>query len=149
LVPTWTTATEILKYGVSKSVIRKGDVEGHVFHGNQYQTGTSTVPDDVGHRDFSPQATLDQIGKMNVLSASGGRVNTIHDTSGKPIGVELPVSSGYKVRVYLHDNDTYTVQRCFRDSVKGQEKGIYADQLGDAVYNAGMYQNITFGGHTK
>ena len=134
---------------VGKSVdFTKGDVVGHVFHGNQYKGGTSSVPSDVGHRDFDPNTTLSQIGKMNVLAVSGGKVNTVHDTDGKAIGLELPVSSGYKVRVFLRDDDTYTVQRVHKDSVKGEEKGVFADQVGESVYQAGMYKSNPFGGHS-
>ena len=66
-------------------------------------------------------------------------------------GVELPVSSGYKVRVWLHDNDTYTVQRVLvrgeKETVKGEERDIHAPELGEAAYQAGMYKSNSFGGH--
>lgn len=132
----------------SAEIIQKGDVVGHVFHGNQYVAGTTSIPSDVGHRDFDPKTTLDQIGKMNVLGVSGGKVNTIHDADGKSVGLELPVSSGYKVRVFLRDDDTYTVQRVHRDNVKGEQSGVYADEVGEAVYQAGMYKSNPFGGHS-
>jgi hypothetical protein len=132
----------------SAEIIQKGDVVGHVFHGNQYKGGTSSIPDNVGHRDFDPNTTLSQIGKMNILAVSGGKVHSIHDTDGRAIGVELPVSSGYKVRVFLRDDDTYTVQRVNKDSVKGEETGVFADQVGESVYQAGMYKSNPFGGHT-
>lgn len=132
----------------SAEIVQKGDVVGHVFHGNQYKGGTSSIPDNVGHRDFDPNTTLGQIGRMNILAVSGGKVHSIHDTDGKAIGVELPVSSGYKVRVFLRDDDTYTVQRVHRDSVKGEETGVYADEVGERVYQAGMYKSNPFGGHT-
>jgi len=128
--------------------VQKGDVPGHVFHGNQYVDGTSSIPDNVGHRDFDPNTTLSQIGKMNILAVSGGKVNAIHNIDGAAVGVELPVSSGYKVRVFLRDDDTYTVQRVNKDSVKGEETGVFADQVGESVYQAGMYKSNPFGGHT-
>ena len=131
----------------STEIVQKGDVPGHVFHGNQYVDGTTSIPDNVGHRDFDPNTTLSQIGKMNVLAVSGGKVNSVHDTDGKVVGLELPVSSGYKVRVFLRDDDTYTVQRVHRDSVKGEETGVYADEVGESVYQAGMYKSNPFGGH--
>lgn len=132
----------------STEIVQKGDVPGHVFHGNQYVDGTSSIPDDVGHRDFDPATTIGQIGKMNVLAVSGGKVNAIHNIEGAAVGVELPVSSGYKVRVFLRDDDTYTVQRVNKDTVKGEETGVFADQVGESVYQAGMYKSNPFGGHT-
>jgi len=145
--PEFAQHEEAVALGKSAEIIQKGDVVGHVFHGNQYKGGTSSIPDNVGHRDFDPNTTLSQIGKMNILAVSGGKVHSIHDTDGKAIGVELPVSSGYKVRVFLRDDDTYTVQRVHRDNVKGEETGVFADQVGESVYQAGMYKSNPFGGH--
>jgi len=126
--------------------VSKGDLPGHDFHGNQY----STMPSGHGDRDFDPQQTADHIGKMNILAISGGRVGILRD-GGKPKGVELPVSHGYKVRVFLHNDDTYTVQRVLaragKETVKGEVRGIHADELGEQAYQAGMYKSNPFGGH--
>jgi hypothetical protein len=152
---------ELLKSASNYPVV-KGDVPGHIFHGNQYQEGISvgnkvlpmkTVPMSVGARDFSVNQTLGQIGRMNVLAVSGGKVNGLYGPNGgKAIGVELPVSSGYKVRVYLNDNDTYTVQRVYHtaasEKLLGETTGVHADQVGEDVYQAGMYKSNSFGGHT-
>jgi hypothetical protein len=105
---------------------------------------TAEVPSNVGSRDMDPKVLRDQIGMGNVLSISGGRWSPITGRSGKPVGIELPVSSGYKVRVYLADDDTYTVQRVFRENVKGEQTGVYADQVGEAAYRAGMYRSGNF-----
>ena len=141
---------------------------GHQFEGNQYTGGhayngrtgadkgaISTIPQNVGHRDFDANTTLGQIGRMNVLAVSGGRVHTLFADDkrggGKAIGLELPVGHGYKVRTFLADNDSYTVQRVFsragKDTVKGEETDVYAPEVGEAVYRAGMYVNVPFGGH--
>jgi len=136
------------QYSKSVEVVEKGDVPGHIFHGNQYITGTTSIPDNVGGRDFDAKSTLGQIGQMNILSVSGGKVHSIHDTDGAVVGLELPVSSGYKVRVFLADDDTYTVQRVHRDNVKGEQTGVYADEVGESVYQAGMYKSNPFGGHS-
>jgi hypothetical protein len=147
LAPTWRLAGEILKGGPGS-----GAQPGHAFNGNQYSGGTQGAHFD-GFRSMDPKQTVAQIGKMNILGISGGRVNTLRDSNGEAVGVQLPVSHGYGVNVLLHPNDTYTVQRTFTrsgtTSIKGQEEGVYADQVGDAAYRAGMYQNVEFGGHSK
>lgn len=96
--------------------------------------------------------TLAQIGRMNVLATSGGRVAvTRTDEPGYITALELPVSSGYAVRVTLAADDTYTVERIMRRGVKlwvkGTLTGIYCDELGETVYVAGCYKNRDFGDH--
>jgi hypothetical protein len=134
----------------SSSEITKGDVPGHPFHGNQYTGGNAGAHFD-GFRPINPQETIAQIGKMNILGISGGRVNALKNSHGETVGIQLPVGHGYGVNVLLHPNDTYTVQRTYTRSgtttIKGQEEEVYADQLGDAAYRAGMYVNVPFGGH--
>lgn len=109
---------------------------------------SSTMPANTGSRDFSVEQVKQQIGMMNILSVSGGRVGTL-TASNRVVGVELPVSSGYRVRVFLANDDTYTVQRVMSragtDKVKGERSGIYAFDLGETVYEAGMYKNVAFG----
>lgn len=109
---------------------------------------SSTMPANTGSRDFSVEQVKRQIGTMNILSVSGGRVGTL-TASNRVVGVELPVSSGYSVRVFLANDDTYTVQRVMSragtDKVKGERSGIYAFDLGETVYEAGMYKNVAFG----
>lgn len=93
-------------------------------------------------------AMLEQIPKMTILAISGGRVRFI------PAGIALPVSNGYSVEAtYDEGPDTYTVRRVFTRSgrrwVKGEESGIYCDQLGEACYRAGMFRNVDFGGDIR
>ena len=110
---------------------------------------TAAQPSNVGGRDCDPVVIRDQIGMMNVLAISGGRWSGIQGGNGKPVGIELPVAYGYKVRVYLADDDTYTVQRVHRDNVKGEIEGVYADMVGEMAYQASCFQNVSFGGHVK
>jgi len=131
-------------------VVEKGDVQGHPFHGNQWTSGESGKIFD-NYRPCDINQTISQIGKMNILGISGGRVNPLRNTAGEPVGVHLPVGKGYGVNVLLHPNDTYTVQRVTTRAgvvkIKGQEDGIYAEDLGDTAYRAGMYVNVPFGDH--
>jgi len=136
---------------IAKSVVvEKGDTPGHEFHGNQWTSGESGKIFD-NYRPCDINQTISQIGKMNILGISGGRVNPLRNTAGEPVGIHLPVGKGYGVNVLLHPNDTYTVQRVTTRSgvvkIKGQEDGIYAEDLGDTAYRAGMYVNVPFGDH--
>jgi hypothetical protein len=80
-----------------------------------------------------------QIGRMNVMAISGGRVID----SGH--GVILPVSSGYKVTVDLAGNDTYTVRRImFRGMkawIKGERANVYCEEVGQAAYYASCFRS--------
>jgi uncharacterized protein YgiB involved in biofilm formation len=102
------------------------------------------MPDNVGGYDFSHEVALRQIGTRNVLAISGGRVLLIGDENQTTVGMALPVSQGYQVHVYIANDDTYTVQRIFRGKVKGERSGVYADDLGEAAWNASCYQNVEF-----
>lgn len=95
---------------------------------------------------------LRQIGSMNVMAISGGRVEMIHDNvtysdgtnADEPIGVRLPVAAGYRVDVVLdRASDTYTVNRVFvrggKEYPKGTMSGVYAEQVGDIAYAASIY----------
>lgn len=89
------------------------------------------------------QTTLAQIGKMNVLAISGGRVRAEGDT------LVLPVSNGYRVEVDLDEgSDTYTVRRVFvrgaKRFVKGERTGVYCDELGEAAYQAHAFRSYEF-----
>jgi len=80
-----------------------------------------------------------QIGFMNVLAISGGRVTALPD------GIELPVGSGYRVRVRLTPADDYTVERVFIRSgevfSKGIEDMVYCDEVGETAYRASCFRN--------
>lgn len=150
-------------FAVEKGGPGSGAQAGHEFEGNQWGTGGGktasiggkggtpvTIPSDCGARDFVPEQTLAQIGRMNVLAASGGVVNKITTPGGKNVvGLELPDSSGgHSVRVYLGNNDTYTVQRVDpTGTVTGQQSDIYSDEVGEAVYQASSWMSNPFGGH--
>lgn len=94
-------------------------------------------------RECDAQEVKAQIGFMNLMAISGGRVGI------SKTGVELPVSSGYRVYVNLDWNDTYTVQRVLvRKGVatlKGVVEGVYCDQIGEVAYQASCYKNVAFG----
>lgn len=85
------------------------------------------------------QEIIRQIGKMNILAISGGRVTAIED------GIELPISNGYKVRVILTPSDTYRVERVFVRAGKVTPKGhcddVYCDEIGEVAYYASCYRN--------
>lgn len=90
--------------------------------------------------------TVAQIGQMNVLAISGGRVEPI------PGGVRLPVSQGYAVEVFLDCvSDTYEVRRTRtingERQVLGEVKGVYFDSVGEMAYQASCFVNVAFGGH--
>lgn len=105
-------------------------------------------------RSFSEDTLLDQIGRMNVMAISGGRVG-VWKPKGECVEVELPVSSGYLVRITLAWDDTYTVERILRRRPKGQTAkvskvlgrmtGVYCDQVGEVAYRASCYKNVQFG----
>lgn len=80
-----------------------------------------------------------QVGRINILSISGGRVKPVEN------GIELPVSNGYHVRIELSPMDDYTVSRIFRRAgkewVKGSREGVYFDEVGEVAYHAGMFRS--------
>jgi hypothetical protein len=90
-------------------------------------------------RDFYRSEIVRQIGNMRILMISGGRV-VAHEN-----GIELPVSNGYRVRVELAADDTYTVSRIFKrggkEWVKGKRTDVYFDEVGEAAYYAGMFRS--------
>lgn len=105
-------------------------------------------------RPFDEDELLKQIGKMNVFAISGGRVG-VWKPEGECVEVELPVSSGYWVRITLAWDDTYTVERVLKRRPKGQSSkeikvlgrmtGVYCDQVGEIAYQASCYKNVEFG----
>lgn len=81
-----------------------------------------------------------QIGLGNILSISGGRVRPIEN------GIELPVSSGYSVRVEYDEGwDDYTVTRVFKragkEFIHGQVEHVYCSEVGETAYRAGMFRS--------
>ena len=86
-----------------------------------------------------------QIGRGNLMAISGGRA------SRRATGVTLPVGAGYSVHVDLAADDTYTVRRIFKRGqkvwIKGEQTGVYAEDLGETAYQASCYVNVKFGDH--
>ena len=99
-------------------------------------------PGEAGMAECDTQTLVDQIGHMNILAISGGRL------LARPSGITLPVSSGYSVTVDLAAGDTYTVRRVFvragKRTVKGERSGVYCDQVGEMAYQASCYRNVEF-----
>lgn len=102
------------------------------------KTAASTL--DHGYRDFFPDQLIAQIGRMNILAVSGGRIERHAN------GIRLPVAYGYAVDVFLEADDTYTVQTTFtrsgNTSVKHEWTGVYADEVGETVYQASLYRDL-------
>lgn len=111
----------------------------------------ASAPSNIGGRDCDPKEIARQIGPMNIMAISGGRVEPIikyrDGGSADYVGVRLPVSNGYAVHVYLANDDTYTVQRVYRDNVKGEQTNVYFDEVGEAAYQASSFRSNDFGGH--
>ena len=86
-----------------------------------------------------------QIGRANILSISGGRVQRIASTT-----LSFPVSAGFSVEVeYVEGRDLYNVRRVFsrglEQSIKGEVTHVYAEDLGETAYRASCWQNLKFG----
>ena len=106
----------------------------------------------MSEREMDAQTTLRQIGHMNVCAISGGRwVRDEYVTGERYFDILLPVSSGYRVRISLRADDTYTVTREMKRGakvfVKGVQEGVYCDEVGEAAYQASSYKSNDFGGH--
>jgi hypothetical protein len=99
-------------------------------------------------RPFNEDELIAQIGRMNIFAISGGRVGVIRE-NGETVGIELPVSNGYRVSIKLGWDDTWTVSRQFvRAGVvfeKGTLSSVYADQVGEIAYQASCFRNVEFG----
>ena len=95
-------------------------------------------------RPFSEDELLGQIGRMNVFAISGGRVGVIVE-NGETVGIELPVSNGYRVSIKLGWDDTWTVSRQFvRKGVvfdKGTIEGVYPENVGEVAYQASCFRS--------
>lgn len=88
-----------------------------------------------------------QIGMMNILAISGGRIYALPD------GIMLPVGNGYSVEVRLTPVDEYTVERVFTRTkvidhvphkVKhshGMRERVFCDEVGETAYKASCYRN--------
>jgi hypothetical protein len=94
-------------------------------------------------RECDARELLRQIGTMNVLAISGGRVER------RKTGVTLKVGSGYSVTVDLDWDDTYRVARVFRRGgktwIKGEQRNVYFDEVGEVAYRASCFRNGPWG----
>jgi hypothetical protein len=94
-------------------------------------------------RDCDVQQTIQQIGRMNLLAISGGRIVR------RATGITLPVGAGYSVTVDLDWNDTYVVRRVFRRKakvwIKGERRDVYCDEVGEVAYRASCFRNGPWG----
>jgi hypothetical protein len=92
---------------------------------------------------------LSQIGVANWSAISGGRWDVMRNEDGEVTDLLLPVAYGYRVRINLAVNDTYTVRREFVRGGKVYEKGrqedVYCDEVGEVAYRASCYVNVEFG----
>lgn len=99
----------------------------------------TTIPETWTIYPEQRQEILRQIGLPIVLSISGGKVTALKD------GIELPVSSGYRVRVRLTPGDDYIVERVMvrgaKEFPKGSRERVYMDEVSEAAYYAGMYKS--------
>jgi hypothetical protein len=60
-------------------------------------------------------------------------------------GIELPVGSGYTVRVVLDPMDTYTVTRVFtrsgKEFIHGSRSDVYCDEVAEVAYYASCFHS--------
>lgn len=110
-------------------------------------------------REFDIDVLISQIGRDNLAAISGNRVVIDGATYDKERNttqeIDLPVSSGYLVRIRLDWDDTYTVERVLtrrpkgktakESKVLGRMTGVYCDQVGEIAYYASCYKNVQFG----
>jgi hypothetical protein len=100
-------------------------------------------------RPFNEDELINQIGHMNVLAISGGRVIVVKNNNGETIEVELKCGAGYRVSIALGWDDTYTVTRQYvrKGTVfnKGTVEGVYCDNIGEVAYKASCFRSYEFG----
>jgi hypothetical protein len=100
-------------------------------------------------RPFNEDELINQIGHMNILAISGGRVIVVKNNDGETIEVELKCGAGYRVSIALGWDDTYTVTRQYvrKGTVfnKGTVEGVYCDNIGEFAYKASCFRSYEFG----
>jgi hypothetical protein len=98
-----------------------------------------------GYRKINAQELVEQIGKMNVMAVSGGKVQV------RETGITLPVGMGYSVEIDLNFMDLYDVKRVYNRAgdrtVKGVVEDVYATEIGEMAYQASCFVNVNFGKH--
>lgn len=97
-------------------------------------------------RECDTAQTIAQIGRMNILAISGGRIER------RETGITLKVGAGYSVTVDLDWDDTYVVRRVFKRGakvwIKGEQRGVYCDEVGEVAYRASSFRSYEFGDAT-
>lgn len=115
--------------------------------GSEGNSGRKFMSNTTG-RPFDEETLIEQIGMMNVLTISGGRVEVVKK-KGETVEVILPVSNGYQVSISLGWNDLYTVSRQYVRSGLISNKGtladIFCDNVGEIAYQASCFRNVKFG----
>ena len=99
-------------------------------------------------RSFNSKELIAQIGTMNVLAISGGRVRVVTNEDNECVEVILPVGHGYSVAITLGFMDTWTVRRVYgvkNPKTKGVQEDVYPDEVGEVAYKASCYVNVPFG----
>jgi len=90
-------------------------------------------------RPCDVQQMIAQIGRMNIMAISGGRIER------RETGITLPVGAGYSVTIDLDWDDTYVVSRVFKRGakrwIKGTRRNIYYDEVGEVAYKASCFRN--------
>ncbi len=90
-------------------------------------------------RECNTQDIVRQVGMMNVLAISGGRIEH------RETGITMKVGSGYSVTIDLDWNDTYVVRQVFKRGaktwVKGERREVYCTEVGEVAYKASCFHN--------
>lgn len=99
-------------------------------------------------RPFNEDELIAQIGQMNILAISGGRVY-VSKHNNETVGIDLPCGAGYRVSIELGWNDEWVVTRQFvRKGVifeKGTVEGVLCENIGEVAYQASCFRSYDFG----
>lgn len=116
----------------------------------KFTSGTSNILS--LERDFRPcdiDQTNAQVGRMNILAISGGRVIPLKNKHGENVGVAYPIDSSRRVEVLLNWDDTYIVCRVRyilrgkhidTEVTEGFRSGVYADYVGQVAYELSCWK---------
>jgi hypothetical protein len=104
------------------------------------QNPTGYTAEDSG-RAISHAMMRTQIGKGTEMSVTGFRAPRQMNQST----IWFPCGNGYHVEIHIAADDTYTVRRIFQRGakvwIKGEQAGVYADQIDEVFYRAGMFRD--------
>lgn len=114
--------------------------------------GSSTVNILSLERDFRPcdiSQTNAQVGRMNILAISGGRIIPLKNAKGETVGVAYPIDPTRRVEVLLDWDDTYIVKRvryinkgkeAGSEVVEEERSGIFCDYVGEVAYSLSCWK---------